>query len=189
MAGLVASWLEADGYWVVLGLVLIESLGVPVPGEITLITAAAYAGSAGRLSIGYVIAAAAVGAIAGAEIAYVLGRRGRVWVHTDKLEQGRRLMDRYGWAVIVGGRFVVVLRSLLGWIAGLSRLDGGLFLAANAAGALLWATAYGLLGWALGAEAHLLADRIGIVLGAVVVLGIAVTALVRWQRSRMASQP
>ncbi|HEX6513361.1 MAG TPA: VTT domain-containing protein [Chloroflexota bacterium] len=179
MAGAVAGWLAAYGYWAVLGLVLIESLGLPVPGEITLITAGAYAGSTGRLSVGYVIAAAAIGATAGAELAYVLGRRGIGWIPADRLERGRRLMARYGWAVVVGGRFVVLLRSLLGWIAGLSRLDAGLFLSANAVGAVLWAVAYGLLGWALGESAHQFADWAGIALGGLVVLGLAVTALVR----------
>lgn len=186
MAGAVGGWLDAYGYWAVLALVLIESLGIPVPGEITLITAGAFVGSTGRLSIAYVIAAAAVGAVAGAQAAYLLGREGlfRLVERRFRLDQGelgraQRLMSRHGWLVVLGGRFVVVLRSLLGWLAGIEQMDWRLFLGANAAGAALWATGYGLLGFVAGTAAHHFADWGGLALGALALVAVGVGLLVR----------
>ena len=56
-------WLASYGYLVVFLLVMIERIGVPVPGETALIGAALYAGSTGKLEIEWVIVAAIAGAI------------------------------------------------------------------------------------------------------------------------------
>ncbi|NUR56475.1 MAG: DedA family protein, partial [Acidobacteria bacterium] len=53
------------GAWLVGGVVAVESMGIPVPGETMLVTAAVYAGASGKLSITHIILAAIVGAIAG----------------------------------------------------------------------------------------------------------------------------
>src|SRR4051812_14978881 len=76
--------LETYGYFAVLVLVGLESLGIPLPGETALLTASAYA-AAGHLSIVGVIAAAAVGAALGDAGAYWIGRTG-----------GLALVRRYG---------------------------------------------------------------------------------------------
>jgi membrane protein DedA with SNARE-associated domain len=73
------------GYWVVGGIIALESMGLPLPGEATLIAAAIYAGSTQQLNIWLVIAAAAIGAILGDNIGYWIGR-----------EIGYRLLLRYG---------------------------------------------------------------------------------------------
>ena len=69
-------WLESYGYLVVFLLVMIESIGVPVPGETALIAAALYAGSTHKLDIWWVIAAAIAGAIIGDNVGYSIGRYG-----------------------------------------------------------------------------------------------------------------
>src|SRR5581483_3944280 len=51
--------LATYGYWTVFGLVAIESMGIPVPGETILLVAAIYAGTTHHLSLPLVIAAAA----------------------------------------------------------------------------------------------------------------------------------
>src|SRR2546430_12179920 len=70
------------GFFVLVG---VESIGIPVPGETMLVTAAIYAGTTGRLSIFWVIVASAAGAIVGDNIGYLIGRTG-----------GYRLVKRYG---------------------------------------------------------------------------------------------
>src|SRR5213593_4541453 len=80
ISGLVAS----SGYVVLFVLVALESLGLPLPGETALLTAAALA-AAGHLSLVGVIVAAAVGAIAGDTAGYWIGRTG-----------GLPLVRRYG---------------------------------------------------------------------------------------------
>src|SRR5256885_5310103 len=79
------SLLATYGYLAVFVFVGVESIGIPVPGETMLVTAAIYAGTTGRLSIFWVIVASAAGAIVGDNIAYLIGRTG-----------GYRLVKRYG---------------------------------------------------------------------------------------------
>jgi membrane protein DedA with SNARE-associated domain len=52
------------GYWGVGGIIALESMGIPLPGETALVAAAIYAGTTHELNIWLVIAAAAGGAIA-----------------------------------------------------------------------------------------------------------------------------
>jgi membrane protein DedA with SNARE-associated domain len=73
------------GYSIVAILVGLESTGIPLPGETTLILAAVYAGSTHRLNIVLVILSAAKGAIVGDNIGYQIGRHG-----------GYRFLSRYG---------------------------------------------------------------------------------------------
>jgi membrane protein DedA with SNARE-associated domain len=73
------------GYWVIGGIVGLESIGIPAPGETTLIAAAIYAATTYHLDIRLVIAAAAVGAILGDNIGFWIGR-----------EVGYRVLLRYG---------------------------------------------------------------------------------------------
>src|SRR2546423_15227545 len=67
--------LQSYTYPMVLLLVLLESLGIPLPGEIALVTAAAYA-SLGHISIYVAISLAALGAIVGGALGYFIGLRG-----------------------------------------------------------------------------------------------------------------
>ena len=72
--GALARLIATYGAWVVGTVVGLESMGIPVPGETALLTAALFAGSTGRLSIAAVIAAAAAGAIAGDNLGFWVGR-------------------------------------------------------------------------------------------------------------------
>ncbi|HLG69226.1 MAG TPA: DedA family protein [Chloroflexota bacterium] len=152
--------LNVYGYWAVLGMVLLESMGIPLPAETMLLTAAIYAGKTGNLFIGWVIAAAAVGAIAGDNIGFTIGREGGFrllrrygrYIRLDdkKIKLGQYLFLKHGATVVFVGRFVAVLRAWAAFIAGVARMPWSTFFVANAAGGILWATVYGLLGWGLG---------------------------------------
>jgi membrane protein DedA with SNARE-associated domain len=144
----------------VLVAVLLESLGLPFPGEAVLLAAALVAGHSGTTSVWAVVIAAAVGAIVGDNLGYVLGRtvgwrllrrHGHV-VHIDeaKLKLGRYLFDRHGGKVVFVGRFVSVLRTYTAFLAGVEHLAWPRFLVANASGGVLWATAYGVGAYELG---------------------------------------
>lgn len=173
--------LDSYGYWAVLVLIMVESIGIPVPGETMLLTAAIYAGRTGHLFIGFVIAAAAAGAIIGDNIGYAIGREGGFrllrrygkYVRFDerKLKVGQYIFLRYGGMVVFLGRFIAILRALAALLAGVNRMPWWRFLFANAAGGIVWAAAYGMLGWALGDAARQFEGR------AVIVLGVAGTAL------------
>ncbi|MFI5265992.1 MAG: DedA family protein [Chloroflexota bacterium] len=174
--------LDTYGYWAVLVFVMVESIGIPVPGETMLLTAAIYAGRTGHLFVGYVIAAAAAGAILGDNIGYVIGREGGFrllrrygkYVRLDerKLKVGQYVFLRQGGSVVFFGRFVAILRALAALLAGVNRMPWWRFFVANAAGGVLWATVYGVLGWSVGDAAQRFEGKAAIVLG---IAGIAAT--------------
>ena len=72
MSNDLAQLIATYGYAVVALIVGLESMGLPVPGETTLVTAAIYAGTTHRLSITFIVVAAIVGAIAGDNIGYAI---------------------------------------------------------------------------------------------------------------------
>lgn len=153
---LVASY----GAWLVGGIVGLESIGIPLPGETTLITAALYAGTTGRLSIMSVVLAAAAGAIVGDNIGFWIGRTlGYPWVvrhqsalrlTPQRLRLGQYLFERHGGKVVFFGRFVALLRAFAALLAGLNRMQWQRFLLFNIAGGIIWATAFGGGAYAFG---------------------------------------
>ena len=71
----VAPLLDHYGYLAVAGLLVLENLGVPVPGETVLIAGSLYAG-AGRLNIVAVGVLAVAASVAGSCAGYAIGRFG-----------------------------------------------------------------------------------------------------------------
>ncbi len=128
--------------------IYLESFGVPLPGESSLIAAALLA-TRGDLNIIHVFLAAWVGGVLGDSTGYLIGRFG-----------GRALIKRFGWVVkltperlaslekmakekgfllVLTARFVVVLRQLNGVLAGSIGMPWHHFAIANALGAAAWA--------------------------------------------------
>ena len=176
------SLLAHYGYLAVLIIIGLESMGIPLPGETTLITAAVYAGSTHRLHIALVILAAATGAILGDNLGYVIGREGGyrllrrygrfIRITEARLRLGQYVFRRFGGQVVFFGRFVAVLRALAAFLAGVNRMPWPRFLVFNAAGGICWATLYGVGGYAFGREL----DRItGPFRWVLVVLAVAAT--------------
>jgi membrane protein DedA with SNARE-associated domain len=150
------------GYLAVIVLIALESMGIPLPGETMLLTAAIYAGSTHRLNIGLVILAAVAGAILGDNLGYFIGREGgyrllrryghRVGITDARLRLGQYLFRRYGGRVVFFGRFVAILRALAALLAGVNHMPWPRFLTFNAAGGFCWAMVYGIGGYAFGRE-------------------------------------
>ncbi len=128
LSNLVATY----GYWAVLLLVGVESIGIPVPGETMLVTAAIYAGTTHRLNIILVIAAAAAGAIVGDNIGFAIGHWGGyrllrrygkyVGVDEAKIKVGRYMFQRHGAKVVFFGPFIAILRALAAFLAGTNHM-------------------------------------------------------------------
>lgn len=159
------------GYPLLFLIVMAESSGVPIPGETALITAAVLA-SQGRLEIGLVIAIAAVAAIVGDNIGYVIGRRGGRWLleRPGRFQRRRRLVleigepffERHGPKAVFFGRFVLVLRVWASWLAGATHMHWRSFVLWNALGGICWATAIGLLAYFLGHSAGNTIEAFGV---------------------------
>ena len=165
--------LESYGYIAVLVFVAIESTGIPFPGETMLIIAAIYAGTTHHLSIPFVIASAALGAILGDNLGFWVGREGGYrllrrygrYIRLDerKLKLGQYLFQKHGNKVVFFGRFVAVLRAWAAFLAGTNRMRWTSFLLFNALGGILWATIFGLGGYFLGDRVHQLTGPVGII--------------------------
>lgn len=184
--------IEMYGYWLVLVAVALESLGIPFPGETALLASAVYAGTTGRLNIVGVIVAAATGAILGDNIGYSIGRIGgyplvrtltRLLRIEDKsLHYTERYFARHGDKTVFLGRFFSLLRTYVALFAGINRMPWRSFLFWNAAGGIIWATIYGLLGYILGRNLPLLGTVLHILgIGGIVVLVVlAVIVVAVW---------
>ena len=184
--------LETYGYFGVLLLVGLESLGLPLPGETALLTASAYA-AAGHLSIVGVIASAAAGAVLGDAGAYWIGRTGglalvrrygRLFRIDDaRLERARRFFQRHGGKTVFLGRFVSLLRMLAALMAGVTRMPYGRFAAFNVAGGICWSLLFGGLGYAFGRSLPQLEHDVGqagALIGLLAALAVVVMVAVRW---------
>jgi membrane protein DedA with SNARE-associated domain len=186
--------------YLVVGLVIgIESLGIPLPGEIALVSAALLA-SHHTLDINpvAVAAAATAGAIVGDSIGYSIGRRygmslferlgNRFPNHfgPGHVALAKSLFARWGvWAVFFG-RFIALLRIFAGPLAGALKMRYSHFLAANASGAVCWAGGTTAVVYFAGLAAERWLSRFSwIALVVAVVIGIAVTLLLRERTSRL----
>jgi membrane protein DedA with SNARE-associated domain len=180
------------GYVAVGALVMIESLGIPFPGESALLAGAALAG-AGQLSLPGVIAAAATGAVLGDACAYWIGRRGgialvrrygrRVGVGESALDVARAFYARHGGKTVFFGRFISLLRMLAALLAGAGRMPYGRFAVFNVLGAVCWATTIALLGYWFGHSLpalHRTIGRVGLLVALLVALAASLFLLWRW---------
>ncbi|MCD0485006.1 DedA family protein [Streptacidiphilus sp. ASG 303] len=188
--------LDHYGYAALALLVALDNMLVPVPGQTLLIVAAVYAG-AGRMNIFAVIVVGCIAAIAGAEIAYVLGRRegtrlitrfGRyVRLTHERYAKAEDFYRRGGAKVVVVARFIDVLRQTNGLLAGSNEMPHRRFTLWNAVGAAAWVAAWTALGYTAGTDIGPLyrqALRYQLVLLAAVLLAVVCLVLRAWWRAR-----
>ena len=174
------------GYAALFAGVLLENAGVPVPGETAVLVSGFLASPAGgvHFDIVWVIALTVAAAVIGDNIGFWLGHR---WAR-PRLQQGRGFLfltpkalqlaenyfDRYGLWTVFFARFITGLRVVGALAAGTAGMAWPHFLAANAAGALAWATTMSLLGYFCGHSWELLHKWLGrgglVILGCVIVL-------------------
>jgi membrane protein DedA with SNARE-associated domain len=199
----VQDWLAAFPplvIYLLVGLIIgAESMGIPLPGEVTLISAALLSAS-GTGDPWLVGLAAATGAIIGDSIGYTIGRRGgrplleRVGRRFPKhfgpahLAKAEHIFGRWGvWAVFFG-RFVALLRILAGPLAGALRVPYPRFLLANAAGGVVWAFGTALLVFKVGAVVEGWMKGLSwIGLAAALLFGLGTTLWLRYKAKRALS--
>lgn len=116
------------GLWIVFGAVMLESIGLPLPGETVLVAGALVAGATHQFTIIGLIAVAAAAGILGDNIGFSVGRSVglrllRRYGHVVRLTEGRLIVGQYlfrqhGGKIVFFGRFVALLRPFAAVLAG-----------------------------------------------------------------------
>jgi membrane protein DedA with SNARE-associated domain len=191
--------LSQGGYWLIAGLMALESTLVPIPSE-TIIPPAAYlAHTRGDLSLAGVVLSGTAGSWVGATLMYVaarwLGRPfvmrfGRyVMLPPAKIELAESWSARYGWAGVFFSRLLPVIRHLIGIPAGVLEWDFRWYSAATLAGSLLWCSVLAWLGATLGDHPELLRGSLHRFVLLVMAIAVALGALYYLFVHRAVSRP
>ncbi len=200
---MLAQWVQPIvvqyGLYAVFLIVMLESAGLPLPGETALVLAAIFAGATGQLEIAHVIAAAAAGAIIGDNVGFIVGRKyglplvqryGKlVGLNEKRLLFGQHMFARHGAKIVFFGRFIAVLRIFAALLAGVNHYSWRAFLFYNAAGGIIWAAVFGVGGYFFGDAIHRVAGPVGMIgLGAAIVGLFAGWWIMRRQEERYERQ-
>jgi membrane protein DedA with SNARE-associated domain len=179
-------------------LIAVETMGIPVPGETALIAAGIFA-SQGHLSIEAVIVAAAVAAILGDNVGFLIGRKyGRRLLMSDRgpfphhrkklIALGEPFFAKHGPKAVFLGRWVAGLRITAAWLAGAHHMRWPTFTFYNALGGVCWATSIGLVAYYLGHTAETVFRTAGLAgLGAAATVGVAAFTIHRLRQRRGAA--
>ncbi|OBA82793.1 alkaline phosphatase [Mycobacterium sp. 1164966.3] len=151
-----SSVLDHYGYLALVGVVAVEGIGVPAPGQIILIAAGVYAAS-GHLNLAAVLILALLAAVIGDNFGYAIGyyggrplvrRFGRYVLLTEnRVAATERFFHGRGNMVVLIGRFVDGLRQAIGIVAGLAEMQWRRFLTYNVVGAIAWVGLWVLVGY------------------------------------------
>lgn len=155
LVSIIHSW----GYYLVVFGVMAENLGLPLPGELLVLLAGSMAAS-GKLSLAGVILSAALGALIGDHLSFLMGRKAGprlidLYCHVTLCSRhcssvANRFFQRYGTLTLVFARYLVGVRALAVPMAGMSKISYRRFAFFDVAGSLLWATLVAFAGRLLG---------------------------------------
>jgi membrane protein DedA with SNARE-associated domain len=176
--------------------ILIESAGVPFPGEALLLAAAAWS-AARNHSILLVILFGFLGSVAGADLGYYLGYRGgrpfverfghMFHIRPEHIARAEMFFARHGDKAVLSARFILGLRTWGSMLAGMARMPFWRFQLFSALGGLAWATVVGVAGYLLGSNLALITSvgrDIGIGGLVVLVLLVVIAVLARVRAAR-----
>ncbi|WP_159324781.1 DedA family protein [Streptomyces tendae] len=202
----VQEWLDtvpAAAVYAVVALVIgLESLGIPLPGEIILVSAALLSSQHGGIDPVVLGACASAGAVIGDSIGYAIGRKGGrpllAWLgrkfpkHFSEghVSTAERSFQKWGMWAVFFGRFVALLRIFAGPLAGVLRMPYWKFLIANVLGGIVWAGGTTAVIYYVGVVAEDWLKRfswLGLVVA--VLIGIASVLIVKRRASKAQQTP
>ncbi len=174
--------IKAYGLWVLFAIVMLECIGIPMPGETALVTAALYAGSTHHFDVISIVIVAAAAAVIGDNIGYLIGRSigiplivryGKyVRLNEPRLKVGQFLFLKHGGKIVFFGRFVAILRTYSALLAGVNLMPWLHFLVVNALGGICWASLFGFGAYFMGDHFTQIAGPVSFLIfgGAVIVV-------------------
>jgi membrane protein DedA with SNARE-associated domain len=181
------STLSQGGYWLIAGLMVLESTLVPIPSEVIIPPAAYLAHTQGEFSFLGVVLAGTAGSWVGASIMYwaarllghpVIVRYGRyVGLAQTKIELAERWCAHYGPPGVFFSRLLPVIRHLIGIPTGILRMDFRWYGLATLLGSALWCSVLAWLGMAVGQHPELLAGSLHRFFALVLVVAAVLAAL------------
>ncbi len=185
-------------------LVALENLFPPIPSEVIL-PFAGFQAERGELDLALAWAAATIGALVGALVLYALG----AWIGSERLhalagqrwfvvlsqkdyERGERFFDRHGGKIVLFGRCVPLVRSVVSVPAGVARMPLPRFCLYTLAGSAVWNGLFIGIGYQLGQRYHLVERWVAPFTYAVIAAFVAWLGWLTWrkvQRLRTTRQP
>jgi membrane protein DedA with SNARE-associated domain len=190
--------LAQGGYWLIAGLMALESTVVPIPSEVIIPPAAYLAHTQGQLSVVGVVMAGTVGSWLGAALMYwgarwlgrplVLRLGPYVGIAASKIVMAEAWSARFGWAGVLFSRLLPVIRHLIGIPAGILRMDFRWYSAATLVGSALWTSVLAWLGMTVGKHPELLKGSLHRFFLLVLALGVVLAALYYAFVKRLAPQ-
>ncbi|MBX6395020.1 MAG: DedA family protein [Alicyclobacillaceae bacterium] len=149
------SSLMTYGYWGLFMLMVLEFIGLPIPGETTL-TLTGTLIAVDKMRLVPAVAATTVGSVVGSAVAYVIGRYlgrkfvlqyGRpVGITPARLVKAERLFDRYKILMLMFGRYILGIRHVVPYMAGIMCISWFDFLLYTTLGSIVWALTFIYLG-------------------------------------------
>lgn len=156
------------GYWTVLGGLLCENAGLPVPGETTLMFASFLAHKSNQLQLVWVVVVGVFAAVIGDNLGFLLGRKlgSRLirWMKKvfrlddEDIGAAKDQIRRHGGLTVFWARYIFGLRTVAGPLAGVLGMEWKRFFVFNILGAVTWVTAMSLAGYAFASEFSSLMD-------------------------------
>jgi membrane protein DedA with SNARE-associated domain len=181
------SVLGQGSYWLIAGLMALESTFVPIPSEVIIPPAAYLAHTQGQMSLFGIVLAGTAGSWVGASLMYWASRTlGRavllrvapyVGLKAAKIDMAERWAARYEWGGVFFSRLLPVIRHLIGIPVGILRMDFRWYALATLAGSLLWCSVLTWLGATLGRHPELLAGSLHRFFALVLAVAVALAAL------------
>ena len=169
-------------------LIFLENLIPPIPSE-AILPLAGFRAQTGALSVWLVWPAATLGSLLGALVLYGVG----AWLGYDRLraladkpwffltsqrdlDRGEKVFSRHGGKMVLLGRCIPLIRSVVSIPAGIDRMPLPRFLLLTAIGSGVWNAIFIGLGWTLGDNWSRVQGWLGPV--SYTVLGLVVVGLI-----------
>ncbi|MER5959166.1 DedA family protein [Streptomyces longhuiensis] len=188
-------------YALVAGVIGLESLGIPLPGEIVLVSAALLSSQHGDINPIILGVCASAGAVVGDSIGYAIGRKGGrpllAWLGNKfprhfgeaHVATAERSFEKWGMWAVFFGRFVALLRIFAGPLAGVLHMPYWKFLIANFLGGVIWAGGTTAVIYYIGVVAEDWLKRFSYYgLAAAVLIGLASMLIVRRKAKKAAAE-
>lgn len=187
MTDQILGWLALYGVPVLFGVLLVASVGAPLPVTLLLIAAGSFIDQ-GEMKLWQVVAAGSAGAVAGDQIGYGLARWGgpgllrrltKRFGGSEKVEQAEEYARRWGGPGIFFSRWLITpLGPWINLTSGVSGYPWPRFLFWDIAGEILWVAIYVTLGYFFSQSVQEVARLMGDL--SMILLGILAVCILGW---------